>query len=107
VGRTAEAGEEMSHRPNKREQAHMGRVAKMACICCTLLGRAQESKTDVHHVRVGHGGAQRAGDFCTIPLCHDDCHQGKNGVHGDQTYLHILKMTQMDLLNATLERLWA
>ncbi|MBB6320571.1 hypothetical protein FHX56_003912 [Paraburkholderia tropica] len=84
----------------------MGRIARMACICCTLLGRMQESKTDVHHARVGHGGAQRAGDFCTIPLCHDDCHQGRNGVHGEQTYLRILKMTQMDLLNATLERLY-
>lgn len=84
----------------------MGRIAKMACICCTLLGRTQTSKTDVHHVRVGHGGAQRAGDFCTVPLCHDDCHQGRNGVHGEQTYLRLLKMTQIDLLNATLERLY-
>ncbi|PXW28240.1 hypothetical protein [Paraburkholderia caballeronis] len=96
----------MSHRPNKRESAHMGRVAAMACICCTLLGRTQTSRTEVHHVRVGHGGAQRAGDFCTVPLCADDCHRGTNGVHGDQTYLRILKVTQIDLLNATIERLY-
>lgn len=96
----------MSARSNKREREHMGRISRMECICCYLLGRKQQSKTDVHHVRVGHGGAQRAGDFCTVPLCHDDCHQGKNGVHGDQTYLRILKMTQIDLLNATLERLY-
>lgn len=96
----------MPHRPSKREQAHFARVAAMPCICCTMLGRTQESKTEVHHVRVGHGGAERAGDFCTVPLCKDDCHQGKNGVHGDRTYLSILKMTQMDLLNATLERMF-
>jgi hypothetical protein len=95
----------MSDRVNKRERAHMGRVAAMACICCTMLGRNQESKTDVHHVRVGVGGQQRSGHFCTIPLCHDDCHQGRNGVHGERTYLHILKMDELDLLNATLERL--
>lgn len=95
----------MTHRANRREKAHMGRIAGMACICCTLIGRTQESRSEVHHVRVGHGGAQRAGDFCTIPLC-AECHRDRNGVHGDQTYLRILKCTQIDLLNATLERLY-
>lgn len=96
----------MTRRANTRERAHMGRISQMQCICCFLLDRPQTSRTEVHHVRVGHGGAQRAGDFCTVPLCADDCHRGKNGVHGDQTYLQILKMTQLDLLNATLERLY-
>ena len=86
---------------------HMGRVAEMRCICCRLLGRQQTSKTDVHHIREGQGGAQRAGDALTIPLCHDDCHQGKNGIHGDRTYLRILKMTELDLLAATIEELYA
>ena len=66
----------MSHRSNKREREHMGRIASMECICCYLLGQKQQSKTDVHHVRVGHA-ARSAGDFCTVPLCHDDCHQGR------------------------------
>jgi hypothetical protein len=96
----------VTDRATRAEREHMGRVAKMSCICCYLLDRRQESKTDVHHVRVGIGGAQRAGHFCTVPLCHEDCHQGKNGVHGDKTYLRILKITEIDLLNATLERLY-
>lgn len=95
----------MKARATKRESAYMGRVAAMACICCTLLDRQQESKTDVHHIRTGQGGAQRAGNFLVLPLCHDDCHQGPNGIHGDQTYLRILKCTELDLLNATIDRL--
>ncbi len=86
---------------------HMARIAGMRCICCRLLGRQQTSKTDVHHIREGQGGAQRAADTLTIPLCHDDCHQGKNGIHGDRTYLRILKMTELDLLAATIEELYA
>lgn len=84
----------------------MDRIAKMACICCTLLGRQQESRTEVHHARVAQGGAQRGGHFCTIPLCAEDCHRGRNGVHGDRRYLAILKVTELDLLNATIERLY-
>lgn len=95
----------MKRRASKRESEYMGRVAGMQCICCYLLDRRQESKTDVHHIRTGQGGAQRAGNFLVLPLCHEDCHQGANGIHGDQTYLRILKMTELDLLNATLDRM--
>jgi hypothetical protein len=96
----------MKHRPNTSERAHMGRVAAMPCICCTLLDQQQMSRTEVHHVRAGQGGAQRAPDFLTIPLCGEDCHRGRNGVHGDKTYLGLLKMTELDLLAATIERLY-
>lgn len=91
----------------KKEKAHMGRIKSMQCICCTLLGQQQTSPTDVHHLREGQGGAQRASDFLTIPLCHDDCHQGRNGIHGERVYLRILKMTELDLLAATIERAYA
>lgn len=92
-------------KPTKAEREHMGRIKAMDCICCTLLDRRQSSPTDVHHIRTGQGGAQRAGNFLVIPLCHDDCHQGRNGVHGDKTYLRILKSTELDLLDATLAQL--
>lgn len=90
---------------SKAARLHMARIKSMGCICCKLLGRPQSSITDVHHIREGQGGAQRAGDFLTLPLCHDDCHQGRMGVHGDRTYLRILKVTELDLLNLTLEEL--
>ncbi len=80
----------------------MARIAAMPCICCTLLGRHERSKVDVHHIREGR---QARSDFLTLPLCHDDCHQGPSGVHGDKRWLTMLKMGEFDLLAATLERL--
>ena len=96
-----------------REKRHLARVGAMSCICCTLLGQQQVARTEVHHGRTGQGGAQRASDFLVIPLCgsstksgpKDGCHRGPLGVHGDKTFLRILKCTELDLLAATLERL--
>lgn len=85
---------------------HKARVAAMPCICCELLGMEQESRTSVHHIREGQGGQQRADHFLTIPLCEQGCHQGPNGIHGDRSYLRILKMTELDLLAETLRRLF-
>lgn len=80
--------------------AHMGRIKKMRCICCQLLGRQQQSITDVHHIREGR---QARNDWLTIPLCHEDCHQGSRGVHGDRSYLRQLQVGEFTLLAITLE----
>ena len=85
---------------------HMGRIKGMRCICCELLDMPQDSATDVHHIRAGQGGAQRADDWLTVPLCHETHHQGPKGIHGDRSYLRLLKMAELDLLAATLERLY-
>jgi hypothetical protein len=58
----------------------------------------QTSKTDVHHIRHGAGIGQRNSDYLTIPLCHDQCHQGANGIHGDRSLLRIANVTELDLL---------
>lgn len=83
----------------------MDRVAEMGCILCYLLDLAQESKTDLHHIREGQGMAQRASNWLVIPLCHLGCHQGPCGIHGDRSLLRIAKVDEFDLLAATLERL--
>lgn len=85
------------------DKKHAERLAAMGCVCCELLDMEQVSETNIHHVREGQGLAQRAGDFLTIPLCRE-CHQGKNGVHGNRQYLKMLRMTELDLLNYTLKR---
>lgn len=89
---------------SKKSKEHMGRLAEMGCICCEMLGQSQQGRTYVHHLREGVGMAQRQSDYIAIPLCHE-CHQGKGGIHGDRTYLRMLKMTEIDLLAATLEAL--
>ena len=48
--------------------------------------------------------AQRAGDYCTIPLCYE-CHQGKNGIHGDRALWKVYKKTELDVLDETIESL--
>ncbi|WP_366518672.1 Ref family recombination enhancement nuclease [uncultured Gilliamella sp.] len=84
---------------------HASVLSNMPCICCELLGQRQQGRTCIHHIREGQGIAMRAGDYLTIPLCYE-CHQGKLGIHGDKTYLRILKMSELDLLNETLKRVY-
>ena len=43
------------------ERRHMGRVAQLTCGLCGAVG------VEVHHIREGQGGAQRASDFLTVP----------------------------------------
>ena len=80
-------------------RAHMGRIKAMRCICCQLLNRQQQSITDVHHIREGR---QARNDWLSIPLCHEDCHQGRHGVHGDRAHLRLLGLGEFDLLAKTL-----
>lgn len=84
---------------------HAEILSNMPCICCQLLSQSQQGRTCIHHIREGQGMAQRSGDYLTIPLC-QDCHQGPLGIHGDRTYLKILKMSELDLLNETLKRVY-
>jgi hypothetical protein len=84
---------------------HLATIAAKPCILCRLLGLTQESKTDAHHVRTGQGMSQRAGDYCVIPVCHDRCHQGPHGIHGDRSLLRQAKVSEMDLLDMTIGEL--
>lgn len=92
-------------RPAKAIKAHLDRIGSMDCVLCEALGRRQASKTDVHHIREGQGMSQRASDFLTIPLCHEDCHQGPNGIHGDRALFRLAKVEELDLLAIVMEKL--
>lgn len=82
------------------ELEHLGRVKRMRCVCCDLMGRDQCSPTDVHHIRCN---GQPRSHWLVLPLCHDDCHQGANGVEFTRTYLRILKMSEWDLLAVVIQ----
>jgi hypothetical protein len=94
----------MKARATAAEKAHMGRVASLPCVCCHLLDSKQEGPTYVHHIRTGQGMSQRASHWLTVALCYA-CHQGPNGVHGDQTFMAIGKLTELDLLAETIRLL--
>ena len=48
--------------------------------------------------------AQRASDWLVVPLC-PGCHTGPKGVHGDQSMLRVMKMSEMDMLADTIRRI--
>lgn len=81
---------------------YMALVKRLLCVVHRKLGVPQEGPTYAHHVRAGQGMSQRAGDFCVAALCHD-CHQGPLGVHGDKTLMKIAKLSEMDMLDLTIE----
>lgn len=82
-------------------QRHMGRIAEMPCICCRLLDLKQSKPTNVHHIREDR---EARNDFLTLPLCWY-CHQGPKGIHGDKTYMRMLKMSEWELLAKVIEGL--
>lgn len=86
---------------NARE--HMGRVSALGCAICHHMGHP-DTPAEVHHIREGQGMAQRASDFLTVPLCPEH-HRGTHGVHGDKQALRAIKMTELDLLAWTIEKL--
>lgn len=77
---------------------HMNRVAELPCCTCGATG------VQLHHVREGQGMAQRASNWLVVPLC-PPCHTGSRGVHGDRSMMRIKKLTELDMLAMTLERL--
>lgn len=76
----------------------MALIASMDCACCG------DSPVSVHHIRTGQGGAQRASDFLTIPLC-PECHQGKGGIHGDKSLMRVYKKSELSMLADTIEKI--
>lgn len=80
----------------KAERAYMSRVASLPCCVCGAYG------VQLHHVREGQGGAQRAKNWLVVPLC-PACHVGPTGLHGDRSLMRIYKMDELDMLAKTIE----
>ena len=78
---------------------HIGRVKELSCACCEAAG-----PSIAHHIREGQGGQQRGPDWLAIPLC-DPCHVGRHGVHGDKSRMAIRKLTELDMLSDTFQKL--
>lgn len=88
----------------KTEQRHLDRVAQLGCILCFELGYGW-ADAEIHHLREGQGGAQRAPNWLVVPLC-PECHRGPHGVHGDRMRLKQAKIyDEIGLLALTLEAL--
>ncbi len=75
------------------ERAHIEAVKSVACSVCDA-----PPPSSAHHINQGD-------HYTTIALCWE-CHQGKQGWHGDKTLWRIRKMDELDALNETLRRVY-
>ena len=83
----------MNSKLTKREREYLGRVKELACSVCDASG-----PSDAHHVEQGL-------TYTCIALC-KDCHQGPiMGWHGQKRMWAIQKMTELEALNVTIQRL--
>ena len=84
-----------------KAQKHMHRVKELPCAVCGTSG-----PSDAHHILEGRTPGRKSPDWLTIPLC-KDCHQGShNGIHGQRRMWDVMKKTEAQCLNDTLERLY-
>lgn len=84
----------------------MGRVAELGCIVGRLGFAAECSgRVCVHHLREGRGITDRADDFLTIPVCEEHHDRQPFGIHYRQSFRTRTKLTELDLLAATIRAL--
>lgn len=74
-----------------KDKEYLSIIKSMPCGVCGASG-----PSDAHHIEQG------LHHLC-IPLC-KDCHQGYNGWHGTKALWRIRKLTELDVLNDTIER---
>lgn len=86
---------------SKAEERHLQRVKELPCSVC-----GADGPSDAHHILVGRTPGRRSPDFCAIPLC-KMCHQDpKLGIHGLMGMWKIFKVSELDCLASTIERLY-
>lgn len=47
----------------------LGKIKRMPCVCCAMIGMPQPLITEVHHLVDKGTRKASGGDFATIPLC--------------------------------------
>ena len=83
----------MNNKLNHRERRHLAAVKSLPCSVCDAA-----PPSEAHHIVQGL-------QYTCVALC-PDCHRGSLlGLHGQKRAWAIRKMTEMDALNRTIERL--
>jgi hypothetical protein len=79
-------------------RSHIARVKELPCVAC------HQSPVEAHHIRQSGitGGAQKASDWFTIPLC-PPCHRQ---LHADKPLWEMRYGRQIDHVCQTLDRLY-
>lgn len=83
----------MNSRLTIRERAYLAVIKNLPCGVCDA-----RPPSDAHHIEQGK-------HYLAIPLCRD-CHMNqKLGWHGEKRAWKIRKLTELDVLNNTIEKL--
>lgn len=83
----------MNNRLTAKERIHLGRVKELPCSVCDA-----EGGSEAHHIEQGL-------QYTAVALC-PECHRGPvMGLHGQRRMWAIKKMTELDALNITIQRL--
>ena len=83
----------MNNRLTAKERIPLGRVKEQPCSVC-----AAPSPSEAHHIEQGL-------QYTAVALC-PSCHRGPvMGLHGQRRMWAIKKMTELDALNITIQRL--
>ena len=83
----------MNNRLTAKERQHLARVKELPCSLCDASG-----PSEAHHMEQGL-------QYTAIALC-PECHRGPvMGLHGQRRMWAIKKMTELDALNITIQRL--
>lgn len=92
----------------KDERNHYDKLAQLGCIVCNLAGLGY-SPAEIHHIKSGNAGMGKKSHWSlAIPLC---ANHHRNGgytvaIHaGKKAFEAAVGMTEVELLNATLNRL--
>lgn len=83
----------MNNKLTDKERKHLARIKDMPCGVCSA-----PPPSEAHHIE------QHKQHLC-IPLC-ADCHRGSLlGLHGQRRAWKVRKLTELDVLNATVAAL--
>jgi len=92
----------------KDERQHYDKLAQLGCIACHVLG-AGYSPAEIHHIKSGNAGIGKKSHWSlAIPLCALHHRNGNYGtaIHaGKKAFEAAVGMTEVELLNETLNRL--
>ena len=92
----------------KDERNHYDKLSQLGCIVCNVLGHGY-SAPHIHHIKSGNAGMGKKSHWSlAIPLCPQHHQHGGYGVAihaGKKAFETAVGMTEVELLNATLNRL--
>ena len=92
----------------KDERNHYDKLSQLGCIACQVLGYGY-SAPHIHHIKSGNAGMGKKSHWSlAIPLCPQHHQNGGYGVAihaGKKAFEETVGMTEVELLNATLNRL--